>query len=426
MDMLDGVLVNYGFWGQGPAPSYTRVNTSSYIKDNCSESACSSLNSDNVSLIGTYSKATTSFTFTGFVDYSQGGVVSNFNTPITKSFSQIAGANVDNINGWVSGANLSYNVNVRRWVGSPTNAMQAYTAATALVTLRKSTNLSPNAIANGLALNCIGNCPVVSGGKVTADAYSSSTPVALAWNQTLAAVTRSGVAIDWRSTTTTNPDKRSHYYELFTDAQKTSMACGPSGTNYCTGQVTNPPVGQTTTYYSWQSGAPWDAYTSLVNSSTGQAPAIDPPVTLSYKVPDTNGNPRNMVGQTISIQSPSPGSLWLPGHCVDYEGKYAQCNSDTKWINDVFIPYAQDATGTVGKLNSSGAESGTSYYVKWLNRGVFYKPLSPSACSALDITAAGSATLPTVSNVESTIAAQPWPADSAFQATPRVKDGVMQ
>ena len=284
----------------------------------------------------------------------------------------------------------------------------------------------------------MGTCPASSNGQLTQDVSSSTWPpttsVAMTWNASIGApVLASGVAVDWTSASL-NPNQTSHYYQLYTAAEISQMDCPywSGGVNHttgglCTNQVQTPANGQSTTYYSYSSGGQWNSYAYLTNASNGQIPAVNPPITLTYTVPSIAGNTRSLWGNQISIQSPQPGNIWLPGHCVDLTGAQAVCNSTNQWVSDVNIPTAQDATGTVNLLNTTtGAATSTNYYVKWLQRGVYYKSMALSQCSALDLSVTNGLTLPTASLIDPNVAKQSFPTSSAFQSKPAVVNGVQQ
>jgi hypothetical protein len=432
MNALDGVNVNYSFWGN-------TNNTVGLIQSYCTASgtSCPSLanNNTNINLTGTWKSSTGQFTFTGFVDYSNSGAVTNFSSPVVKAMTDIQATGANNMNGWVNGANTNYSAQLSHWVNGSGN--QTYAVSAIPVTLQSSVIVPPqDASLNNLSLYCSDTCPALSGSQLGSDVSPTSWPPTsltnLQWNSTLGApvfASAPSVAVDW-SSASTNPNHQGHWYQLYTDTDKNLMSCGyydnvnrqnhDTGA-YCSQLVTSPTSGSTI-YYTWQTGGQWDSYAYLTDSS-GNTPMVNPPINLSYTVPNVPGNASTYVGHQIVIQSPEPGNLWLPGHCVDVNGAPAQCNSSNQWVNDVFIPYAQDATGTVGLLDVNGAATGTSYYAKWLERGVMFKGLDMSKCSGLDLGIVSGITLPTAANVDPTVAQQAWPAASDFKARPTVQDG---
>lgn len=109
---------------------------------------------------------------------------------------------------------------------------------------------------------------------------------------------------------------------------------------YCTERVVSQP---NSVFYTWQSGNQWDAYNYLVyrsGSNAGQAVKPNPPISLSFTVPDAHGNLPGYIGKTITVQSPQPGNIWLPGNCIDKDLKEAPCTGNTDWVNSVLIPSA--------------------------------------------------------------------------------------
>jgi hypothetical protein len=432
MNALDGININYSFWGN-------TNNTVGLIQSYCSASGtnCPSLSTsnNNINLTGTWSSSTGQFTFTGFVDYSNNGAVTNFSSPVVKAMTDIQTLGANNMNGWVNGANANYSAQLNHWVSGSGN--QAYAVSAIPVTLQSSVIVPPqDPSLNNLALYCTDNCPSLSSGHLGADVspttWPPTTTTNLIWNSSLGApvfASATSVAVDW-TPSSINSSKQGHWYQLYPQADLSLLNCGYyDNTNhqnhdsgaYCSQQVTSPTSGSTT-YYTWQTGGQWDSYAYLTDPS-GNTPQVNPPINLSYTVPNVTGNAATYVGHQIVIQSPEPGNLWLPGHCIDANGAPAQCNSNNQWINDVFIPFAQDATGTVGLLNANGAATGTSYYAKWIERGVMFKALDLGKCSALDLSIVSGVSLPTAANVDPTVAQQTWPALTDFQVKPTVKDG---
>jgi hypothetical protein len=436
MSALDGVTANFNFYennGNG---------TVNIIQNQCSTSACAALNTNsNVSLMGSWSQANSQFSFTGYVDNNNNGAVTNFTAPPI-GFSQLhtllGGASTCCSGGgaWVNGANINYNFQLSTWTGSST---QLYTVANAPVTMQQSTTVNANALDDGTALYCVGeSCPAYVGSSLSdVSTYQNNNgsypPIAyqtLAWSQSLGAPTVSGHAVDW-TPSALNPTQTNHYYQLYTAADLALMNCGGYWNNtnqttggYCANQVTTPASGSST-YYTWSSGGQWSSYAYLTNAN-GVSPTIAPPINLSYVVANAPGDTASYVGHTINVQSPEPGNLWLPGHCIDVNGATAACNSTNQWVSDVNSPFAQDATGTVNLLTSNGASTSTNYYVKWLQRGVYYASIPMSQCNTLDLSVTSGLTIPNSSVIDPSVAQQAFPAASAFQIKPSVVDGVLQ
>ena len=429
-DQLDGLGINFGFWGD-------QVNGVSgniaIVKQICNLSACQSLSSsNNIGLIGTWSKSTSKFTFTGFADWNNNGSITNF--PATAvSYSDLTGNTykIRGGGGWINGANTNYNFQMSQWNCSGGSCgYSTYTPATAPVTKQSQLNIKPSEL-SAQTLYCVGgNCPAWTTTLTDVSTFSGSPSTSkqdIGWDPSTGTPTISGHAIDW-SSSTLNPNQQSHYYNLYTADNLSAMACtangGSAGAAYCSNLITSPASGSTT-YYTWQSGGQWDSYAYLTGPS-GNSPTFDPPINLSYTVPALPGNTASYVGSTISFQSPQPGNLWVPGHCIDSSGAQAACNSSNQWVSDVNIPFAQDATGTVNKTNSDGSATSTSYYVKWLQRGVYFTTLPIAQCSGLDLSAASGLTLPGTSLIDPAVAQQPVPSQSVFQSKPSVVNGAAQ
>ena len=431
-DQLDGLSISYGFWGDvlsgGSANGLSGNNA--IIKQICSASACQALtSSSNVGLMGVWSKANSQFTFTGFADWNNNGNVTNFPS-VTVSFSTLVGSsyNIRGGSGWINGANTNYNFQMQSWGCSGTACRNTpYAVSVAPVTRQSNVNINPTDL-SAQTLYCVGEtCPSWSNGLADTNSSSnnpSTTKVDIVWNPSAGAPTIGGHAIDW-SSTSINPNQQSHYYNLYTTDNLTAMACTANGGQaaYCSNKVSSPTSG-TSTYYTWQSGGQWDSYTYLTDSN-GNPPTFDPPINLSYLVPSSPGNTPSYVGRTINFQSPQPGNLWVPGHCIDLNGAQAACNSNNQWVSDVNIPFAQDATGTVNKTNSDGSSTATSYYVKWLQRGVYFAPLDPARCAQLDLSPTSGVTLPGPSSIDPTVAQQAFPAQSVFQSRPHIVNGAV-
>jgi hypothetical protein len=431
LSAIDGVTLNYSFGGwvnnNNNNPAHW-IDTTDFVKDNCSESTCSALTRNtsgtgsNIALIGHWSDSNTSFVFTGFLDWTNNGAIYNFANPVVVSLTAMQGAHYTWLNSWVNGSNSNYYGPLTYWNNG---SQQNYSASNLPLNSQTQVTVSPAdpSLINA-AFYCVGNnCPQLANGTLTNDAqnipypYQSNDVVALTWGSTQNVPMLGNVPLDW-SNSSINPNQQGHFYQLYTST--TDMTC--NGNKICPEKVTNPQSGSTT-YYSWQTGGQWDKYVYLTDSA-GHVPVINPPMNLSYTVSSAPGNSRAYIGKTITVQSPEPGNIWLPGHCVDTLGNTAECNSDTKWVNEVIIPFAQDATGEVTLINSNGQATSTKYYAKWLSRGVFYKQRPLNDCLGLDLSAASGLTAPTASGWDSSVANIPWPDSSAFAENPKVKDGM--
>lgn len=422
LDSIDGIPLNLTVWGND--------------QDLLRNLAGVTLSSGNgVSLRTSWSKANQLFTFSGYTVCNSNGCDENSFTDTTRSLAELVALDISGVNAWVNGVNTNYTFRIAErpasvWVGIPQADIQLIKQA--------STVVAPNDTTIPANLVCVGNCPKVVNGVLT-DVQNQSWPPTtfepIAWNAARGAPEVSGggatVLVDW-----TNPSNpRGYWYQFYSASDLDAMRCNywngsanvPGG--YCTDRVNNQP---NVTYYTWQTGNRWDAYNYLVynnGSKAGQAVAPNPPLSLSYTVPDTQGNLPGYVGKTITVQSPQPGSIWLPGSCVNSVGQKTPCTNDTNWVNDVSIPTAANDTGSVTLLNANGNPTTTKYFVKWLKRGVYFEGLNASECTPLTggLTQADSLQLPGISdyNISVKTLGLPWPTEP-FNGQPRVIDGVLQ
>jgi len=430
LSSIDGIPLSLNVWGNN-VQSYQLIN---------SFAGTSFTSGNNLSLYGSWSQADQAIIFTGYQDCSSGCVVKNFSNSVKKQLADLIALNVTNINGWVNGLNVNYTFNISNWTSS---GYQPVALSSIKLVKQASTIVAPTDTTIPATLACIGNCPSIVGGALR-DVSSANWPplinskVDIAWNPSLGAptVTVGGVtkSIDWGSAANNN---NGHWYQFFDVADLSSMRCDAwngtanvSNGGYCTNKITEQ---ANSVYYTWQSGNQWDAYNYLVyrsGSNVGKAVQPNPPINLSFTVPDTQGNFPGYIGKTITVQSPQPGNIWLPGNCVDSKLKEAPCSKDTGWVNSVSIPFATDGTGTVTLLNSAGSATSTQYYAKWLKRGVYFAPLpSLASCApvAADLVKANGVALPGIADWNTGVKALglPWPT-TPFDGKPRVVDGILQ
>jgi hypothetical protein len=433
MNDLDGVPINFNFWGNN-------FSLGSFVG---SRASLTPGTSNNLNVIGSWSQANHQFTFTAWQICSNTGcAITNFDTLITVSLADLIAAGAMNFNGWVNGTNTNYSANIAQWASSsPPSTLQPILESSIVVVQQNQVRMNPNdpSLVN-LNLNCIAQtCPGFSSSGALADVSNSTnwpqtTKVTLKWGATQGAplVTSNDqsntLAVDW---TTGNSSYQSHWYQLYTDDNLARMACSYSDSTgshaaYCPQQVNSV---ANMTYYNWQSGGQWDPYVYLTESITPSTPLlINPPISLSYKVPSTIGQTASYIGQTITFQSSRPGNLGLPGHCVDALGKLVSCGSSSNWVNDVVIPTSTDGSGSVTLLDSSGHPTSTKYYVKWLNRGVNYQKLPLENCSSLasSLSQAAGVVMPSAADWDASVRDIAWPSSSTFSAKPSVQDGVNQ
>ncbi len=428
---IDGIPLTIGFWGYNTGSnginslSDTGVNSAKVYQWLSGTTPSSS----NVSLKGYWSNSNQSLVFTGYeICGNSGCSQSSFSSALSKSLSDLVGFGITDVHSWLNGVNVSYSFRIAGWSSGTLNP---FSLSQIQLIKRSSEILAPSDTSIPSNLVCIGNCPTLSSGNLV-DSQSNSWPptttVTLNWDSVQGAPLINGTStpVDWSST------GRGHHYELFDPLNLPTMDCPAAGSatgGYCTDLYKS---SSNATYYTWQSGNRWDSYNYLVyrsGANQNQAVSPNPPLNLSYTVPNTTGNSSGYIGKTITIQSPNPGNIWMPGHCVDSLGAEKECSSNTNWVNDVVIPFAANQTGTVTRLNSTGAATSEQYLVKWLKRGVFFASLPSSSCSSLDssLSLAGGLTLPGISDVNSTVTSigLPWPS-TGFDINPRVIDGILQ
>ena len=422
---LDGIPMNLHFGG------WNEIERRSISNKEFLQSIGVNTSSNSLSLAGNWSASRGLFEITGYQDCSTGSCVLNSIDPIVaKTLNDLFLQGISDVSGWVNGVNVNYNFALSRWDNNK-NARVQLAEVDIKLNRQSSEIVSPTDTLVPASLICVGgNCPAVVGGKLE-DKRQANWPARdpedvypVAWNRAIGSITVSGgsvtLPVDWRDSGNEN---NGHYYQLYENTN--GMSCD-NNNGLCPEQVRN---SGTSTYYTWQSGNKWDAYNYLVDGN-GQAVQARKPLTLRYVVAATKGTAAGYVGKTISVESPRPGNLWLPGHCIDPTTQAdAACNNGTRWLNDVVIPFAADDTGTVTLLNDAGQPTSTQYYVKWLRRGVFFERLLPAACNGTSsqLTQASQLELPSLSAYDTSTATVglPWPT-SLFEGTPRVIDGVLQ
>ena len=438
LDSIDGVPLNLNLWGWNRT-SNTQVSPATFLTGLGVSTSSTSLS------IGAYwtkpSGSTAGyFTFTDYQDCSGGNcIVTALSSKPTKTIDQLFALGVNNINGWVNGVNVNYQTNISEWDSGSNQQVMTPVASLKLVK-QTSEAVAPSDSTIPANLVCVGNCPGIQGGSLVERRSQNWPPLtytSVTWNPSAGAptVTSGGVTktVDWRDANNLN---NGHWYQLYKASDLSAMACtawdstnNVSANGYCSEKVTQQ---ANSTYYTWQSGNRWDAYDYLVyrnGSNAGQAVTPNPPLNLSYVVANAQGTEPGYVGKTITVQSPQPGNVWLPGYCVDKNLVQKPCNSDTNWVNAVSIPTAANDTGTVTLLNRAGTATSTKYYAKWLKRGVYFESISAANCSSLSggITQAESVSLPGIADFNTGVKTLglPWPT-VPFNGNPRVVDGIFQ
>lgn len=432
---LDGIPLNLNVWGW--------VNNQQVSSREVLNSIGVQTNSTSLSLIGSWSAANGAFVVTGYQDCSNGSCMTTpvANRPLT--LDQLRSLGVENVNAWVNGVNANYNFALTKW-NNTTNQRDNFTADTVRLIRQSSEVVTPGDASIPATLYCVGGtCPSVSNEQLV-DVQPQHWPalpadvVRLTWDtrQGAPTVTVGGttLAVGWPVTDNGN---NGHYYQLYSSTD--GMTCGRWDSGQNGGPAVYNPTGglcpdqirdqENSVYYTWQSGNKWDAYNYLVTPG-GQIVQARKPMLLRYTVADNQGTAPGYVGKSITVESPRPGTLWLPGRCVDPTTQAeAKCDNSNRWVNDVVIPFAADQRGSVTLLNEAGQPTSTEYYVKWLRRGVFFEKLDPAACSGVapEVTKATQVELPGLSSFDNSVKSVglPWPT-AGFEGKPRIVDGILQ
>lgn len=428
---LDGVPINFGGWGQNSN------NQGVGTRELLSQILGQNVTVNSLSLIGYWSSADASFHITGYQDCDNNCTVRSLTTPSLWTIVQLRDFGFQNIHAWVNGINISYSFDLRRWEN---NGWVNYDESTLSLVKQSSEIVAPNDPSIP-SLVCVGGtCPDIQNGQLVDKQPTnwpaiSSDVVNLTWDPEIGApkLTVGGVTkvVDWSSNSSNNYS--GHYYQLYDQSNLTDMTCGRwvndgfANDGYCPDQVRRL---SSATFYTWQTGNQWDAYNYLVYRTGGVVGSVvqpSKPKALSYTVAPGQGTLPGFVGKNITVESPRPGTLWLPGNCVDENFNEVQCSRNTQWVNSVVIPFAADDTGSVTLLNENGQPTSTKYYVKWLQRGVYFEQLPLANCASLNGTfsSAENLELPGLNDFNQAVKSIPWPA-TGFDGIPRIIDGVLQ
>lgn len=424
LSSIDGVPLNFGGWGWNNSTNQG-VGTAELLRD-----IGVATDSNSLSLIGYWSSADGRFVITGYQSCNNSCSITNLSTPATRTTAQLKAFGFNYINAWVNGINANYQFDLKKWENG---GWVEFDENTLTLVKNSSEVVSPNDPSIP-ALVCVDwRCPDIQNGQLVDKTLTNGPATAadivnLTWDPEEGGpkITVGGITklVDWRTGANAY---NSHYYQLYNQSDLPAMVCGPSNDRYCPDQVRRL---DSSVYYSWQTGGEWDAYNYLVyrtGGTVGSAVKPSKPIPLTYTVAQTRGTIPSYIGKTITVESPRPGTLWLPGNCIDASGNEAQCSKNTDWVNSVVIPFAADSTGEVTRLNDNGQPTSTKYYVKWLQRGVYFETLDQSNCSTLTNTVAQAENLelPGIADFNQSIRSIAWP-DSGFDGVPRVIHGVLQ
>ena len=141
-------------------------------------------------------------------------------------------------------------------------------------------------------------------------------------------------------------------------------------------------VNDTDVYYQWQTGPNnWNQFTAVKNGA-GELVPFDPPLQLSYHVPDSPAFGA-YAHTNIVLQYGGYGDLWgIPGTCVSANTNEAvDCSTpDSRYVPAFVIPFDQ----TLGLAHSTD-EANTPYLVKWLDREIRFARKTAGECDSLTL-----------------------------------------
>jgi hypothetical protein len=352
------------------------------------------------------------------------------------TLTELIALNANGFGGWIDGSGINYNAGFTQWVNGA-NVAKALTDIKVTKESRK--NIQPNELSNGKVLFCVNNCYNAQKTQVNISwPYKQSDTTNYTWSQSLGAPVIGGVAMDFSA----DVPKTGHWMRLYDADNKAAMDCEywANGVRNTTGGLCDSKYTETSgaTYYNWNSGNAWDAYSYLVYQDTGLPYTFDAPITLTYNVPSVANLPigvdKGYAGKKIQIQSPGPGELWLPGHCIN-KSTYAKvdCNDssiDSDWMQDFYINFdSSNLAASQVTLNSptTGAETSTKYYAKWVKRGILFALKPASYCSSLNLNKSTGMSTPTISSWNNPATGNAWGVtDANFSVAPKVIHGVLQ
>ena len=315
------------------------------------------------------------------------------------------------------------------------NASGTYLGAndSTVVSYRTEAVMVPGDSAWPANLICISDCPAGSISNETALNNASHNPykagTQFSWQPILLGsavnyTSSNGILMDganavaWTGSAPTNPlnavyanGYQSGRLLNATDANQIKCnsdgSTNPSGLYYCANKLNS-----VNTAYVWETGASsWNKYAGL--SSGGTTVAFDPPMALTYTVPN-NSTP--YANTSLVLQYNGFGELQgIPGMCVNpQDNSTVPCAQNTRWVPALTIPTG----GTV-------TDGSNTYYVKPLQQELRLKAVSSGMCSALNLPTIADRDMPTIAGWTdpTTIGTMP---SLASNTAPKVIDGVLQ
>lgn len=212
--------------------------------------------------------------------------------------------------------------------------------------------------------------------------------------------------------------------KLFSATDASAVLCEGSSTHYCGSKLNDLPI-----FYTWETGVEsFNQFFALRASSgncAGSSDAycrFDPPLSVTFSVPNDNTNFGEYAGRDLVLQYGGYGNLWgVPGLCVNrLNNAPADCSlggQNTRFVPAFVIPF--DTTQGVVRDGS------TPYYVKWLDREIRFSQVASGQCAGLAVPGAGLALPQESSFLNPGVAGSPNYIGTmpTVTATPRVVDG---
>ena len=292
----------------------------------------------------------------------------------------------------------------------------------------------PGSLAAPSNLYCVADCPTASEiaglvANVTQDPFASGTerqyaptgtaPLAYTFNAVTGNLEQGGTPVVVASNVTS--DQLTGQYRG--GIRSGRMLESPTAFA-CSGQYCAQKADEADVYYEWETGAnSWNQFIGL--KSAGNYLTFDPPLSLTYTVPNDSVKYGESAGSTIVLQYSGFGELQgVPGHCVSPATNLpVSCDGGSaRYVPAFSIPESL----TEGVLHDS---SGGTYFAKWLNREVRFNKVLDATCAPLQASLGSLSNLPSLTGLSNPadpndpiyIGAKP-----SLTSAPRVIDGVTQ
>lgn len=148
-------------------------------------------------------------------------------------------------------------------------------------------------------------------------------------------------------------------------------------------------------YYVWETGPNnWNQFSGLQDADNNFV-SFDPPLNLSFSVPDDAAKYGDSAGKTIMLQYGGFGDLWgIPGYCVNaVDNQPVSCDdSQARYVPEFIVPF-DETTGVV-------SDGSNSYLVKWLDREIRFAEKPLNVCTSAGLTLPSGDNLPTSAELE--------------------------